>query len=118
LLAIGDVSWGVTIDDTNIYWTESGSGSLVGKVMQASKVDGSNPIEIANNLGRPKGIAVDATSIYWVDSADGLVEMAPIGGGASTTIAAGETEPLSIALNSTHVYWTDRAGNHIGAALK
>ncbi len=45
---------------------------------QASKLDGSNAIEIATALADPKGIAIDATHDSWVDSYSRKIEKASI----------------------------------------
>ncbi len=118
IVAVGDVPWDITVDANHIYWTEFGSLTDSGKVKQASKLDGSNAIEVATGLADPKGIAIDATNIYWVDSYSGKIEKAPIGGGPKTTLATDEKDPLEIVVDATSVYWTARGSDTIGKAPK
>ena len=106
-LSSGDVPWDCVVDAKSLYWTEKGSAPNVGKVMSASKVDGSNPVTIATGQSSPQGIAIDATHVYWGNAGDGSIMKAPLGGGAATVLAAGQGAPANVAVDGTHVYWTD-----------
>ena len=106
-LASGDIPWDIEVDATHIYWTEQGSSPNTGKVMKASKVDGSAGVTIASTQAGPHGIAIDATSVYWANKDDGTIHKAPLAGGADTVIASGQLAPANVAVSATHVYWTD-----------
>jgi hypothetical protein len=106
-LASGDIPWHIEVDETSIYWTEQGSSPGTGKVMKASKVDGSKGVTIASNQAGPQGLALDATSVYWANKEDGTIHKAPLAGGADVVIAAGQLAPANVVVSATHVYWTD-----------
>lgn len=93
-LAVGVDPYEITLDATNLYWTD-GSGS----VNQLSLAVGS-PIGLAS--GAPYAIAVDATSVYWTDS--GAVVKQALAGGGPITLASGSAS--YIAVDATSVYWT------------
>jgi hypothetical protein len=56
------VPYGITLDATNVYWTNHATGT----VMKAPKAGGA-PIVVAKGQNAPGAIAVDATSIYWIN---------------------------------------------------
>jgi hypothetical protein len=117
-LANGDVPWGVAVDATHIYWTESGSSPGAGKVMTASKVDGSDSVQLAGSLMDPQGIAVDDTSVYWAGTGDGTINKVPLAGGPITVLAQGQSMPIKVAVDATYVYWTNNAGDTIVKVAK
>ncbi len=53
-------------------------------------------------------LAVDATSVYWVDPQAGVLQKAPIAGGAAVVIAGGLADPVSLTLDGGMVYFTVR----------
>ncbi|MEO5727437.1 MAG: hypothetical protein ABI134_10590 [Byssovorax sp.] len=106
-LASGDIPWDIEVDATHVYWTEQGSSPGVGKVMRASKVDGSEGVTIASNQAGPQGLAIDATSVYWANKEDGTIHKAPLAGGADVVLASGQLTPANVVVSDTHVYWTD-----------
>lgn len=69
---------------------------------------GSNPIDLA----------VDTTSVYWTDTGAGTVARVPLGGGAATTLAAGQSSPTGIALDQANVYWTNMGNGSVVKAPK
>ncbi|MFT3774685.1 MAG: DUF5050 domain-containing protein [Minicystis sp.] len=117
-LASGDVPWGVAVDGTNVYWTEQGSAPNVGKIMKASKADGSGTTALAMTQASPQGIAVDATSVYWANKEEGTINKVSIAGGSVTVIASGQATPIKIAVDGTHVYWTNYDGDAVVKAPK
>jgi hypothetical protein len=106
-LASGDIPWDIEVDATSVYWTEQGSSPGIGKVMKASKTDGSGNTVIAENQAGPQGIAVDATSVYWANKEDGTIHKAPLAGGPSTVLASGQMAPANVVVDAKYVYWTD-----------
>jgi hypothetical protein len=104
LAAGGQEPAALTVDTTNVYWTDLEGG----KVMKVP-LGGGAVTTLASGRDYPDGIAVDATSVYWTDHFGGYLMEAPLGGGALTTLASGQDLPFGIAVNATHVFWTDES---------
>jgi hypothetical protein len=110
----------VAVDDTNVYWTSTGSctvtdgGATVstGLVMKVPKAGGT-PVTLASGQLEPQAIATDGMNVYWVNnvgagcaaSGGAVLRLAP-DGGTVTTVAASQTSAKFVALDSTSVYWT------------
>jgi hypothetical protein len=64
-------------------------------------------------------IAVDTTSVYWSDqgAATASVKKVPIGGGALSLLASGQTSPGAIVVDSASVYWTTDDGNVVSVPI-
>lgn len=65
-------------------------------------------------------MTLDSTSVYWTDYWAGTVSRAPLSGGPTTVVAAGQSGPLGIAVDEASIYWTnagENAGND-GAVMK
>jgi len=127
--------WGLTIDETHVYWTTYYGGT----VMKVAKTGGA-PVTLASGQQSPGTIAVDGTFAYWnagtqllkaplagggpvtpfgtggeVHYRDGYlytvdltnVVRIPVGGGAVETVAATSSAANQLELDATHVYWID-----------
>jgi hypothetical protein len=98
-----DNAYALALDNTNVYWTEQGTGTN-GLVVQ-EVVGGGTPITLASSQIYPAGIAVTSSRVYW--SANAEILSVPIGGGSITTIANDPNEPYALAVDAKNVYWTD-----------
>ncbi|QRN95868.1 hypothetical protein JRI60_43635 [Archangium violaceum] len=96
--------YGITVDATSVYWTNTEGGTVM-----KMGLDGSTPIPLASGQGTPQGLAVDATSVYWTNFAgsSGLWKMGLDGSNAAPL---GIDARLDIAVDATSVYWTDMNG--------
>lgn len=113
----------ILLDDTNVYWTETGSGTngcTGGRVMSLAKTStsGGPSTVIASGLKFPAGLAMDSTNLYWANNGDGTIMMAPKAGGPPTTLASGQTFPFGIYVDSQNVYWTNQGTSTGGTIMK
>jgi sugar lactone lactonase YvrE len=113
MLAVGDVPWDIAVDADNVYWTEQGSAPNSGKVMKASKVDGSGATVLASGQSGPAGIAIDGSKVYWANQTGGTINAVPIAGGAVQVLATGQKKPINVAVDAAHVYWANTTGDTI-----
>ncbi|MRG91304.1 hypothetical protein GF068_05110 [Polyangium spumosum] len=84
----------------------------LGAILALPKEPGAEARTLATKIVWAGALAASDTHVYWLDHgsldrdyADGLVARAPVGGGPSTLLAAGERMPTAITLDATHVYW-------------
>ncbi|AUX26362.1 hypothetical protein SOCEGT47_069230 [Sorangium cellulosum] len=101
---------GLAIDDVNVYWANSGDGT----VMRAPKAGG-DAVPFASEQS-PQDIAVDGTYVYWTNF-NGQVMKAPVdGSGAPIELFAGPQTPDGIGLDGAHVYWVNRTDGEVRRA--
>jgi hypothetical protein len=99
----------VAVDAINVYWTDTGSGTIM-----SVPLAGGLPITLASGQHAPRGIAVDASNVYWADWWNpGNVMSVPLFGGIPTTLATGQNQPDGIAVDATSVYWTDEGSGDV-----
>jgi hypothetical protein len=100
----------VAVDDTSVYWIETGVTTTSGAVKKAPLSGDGTVVTLASGLGRLRGIAVDSTSVYFGESFDaggGSLKKVPKSGGTVTLLAGWLTHDniRSIAIDSTSVYY-------------
>jgi hypothetical protein len=97
----------VVVDATNVYWTNSGDGS----VWMSSKTT-ANPTNLvpAAGQGHAQYLRVDATNVYFTDATAGVVKRVPItgGNGATAVTTTGISAPGHLALDGTTIYFGSR----------
>lgn len=99
----------VTVDGTNVYWTNESDGTVM-KV----PVGGGPPTTLASGQNAPLALAVYAANVYWTNTGTGdanssAIMRVPIGGGTPTAVASAES-PVAIAVDGTSVYWAEIGG--------
>jgi hypothetical protein len=94
--------WGIGVDSSNVYWANTGDGSLA-RVSLA----GGSPVTLARS-GSGRSVVVDAANVYWT-SCDGCgagtLQRLALGGGTPATLATGS--PMGLALGGSSLYWAD-----------
>jgi len=97
-------SYGIAVDDSNVYWTTFEDPMSVMSVPLA----GGAPVELATSAGPGGALAVRGGYAYWV--AAGAVMKVSTRGGAQTQLAVGSKNGsiAGIAVDDTSVYWTTR----------
>jgi hypothetical protein len=91
----------LAVDATNVYWADNASGTVGIYNLNTAN------ITTVGSPGSISGLAVDPSHIYFGAVQD--LEVAPIGGGAATTLVAGPAGGCidAIAVDNQAVYWTD-----------
>ena len=94
-------TWGMAIDETNVYWSaESGNGSV-----NYLPLGGGAVTPLVSNVNDPSGIDVDATHVYFTLLSEGKIESVPIAGGHVTEIVTDTPTPLVLRVDSGRLYW-------------
>jgi hypothetical protein len=105
-------------DEKSAYFTTvSIATDAGGAVMSAALVNGGAPVKLSDALGESYAIVVDATHVYWTafdfpSSEGGTVANVPIGGGAITTLASGQSlwGGAQLAKDAKSLYYSVYAG--------
>ncbi|HEX7604752.1 MAG TPA: hypothetical protein VF316_24205 [Polyangiaceae bacterium] len=100
------------IDDTSVYWLDTGTllyNYVDGQVMKVAK-SGGKPVVLAPSQDGLMDIGVDSQAVYWTARA-GLMQT-PNGGATSTMVAFGAPPTFVygadlLALDDAYVYFTD-----------
>jgi hypothetical protein len=105
LFASAQTPAAVAVDAQNVYFTDSGDGTV-----RKCAVSGcAQATALASGLAEPLGIAIDATTVYWTNHGDGTVMSCAIAGCSQPSVlASGQDGPYGIAVDATAVYWTNR----------
>lgn len=95
----------VALDATNVYWTNSGDGS----VWMSNKTT-PNPTKLAgpNGAGHAGYLAVDATYVYFSDPSAGVINRVPIATGSTTALTTMVSAPGHVTIDSTTLYFGSR----------
>ncbi len=120
LLAGQQVTTGLALDDTSIYW---GNGGPAGEsAVMKMPLNGGAATTLASGLtlpayggggGEQQTIAVDSTSVYWAST--GSIMKVPLSCGMPESLApAGEVGAIAVA--ATGVYWTQLDSPDVGPA--
>jgi stigma-specific protein Stig1 len=88
----------LAVDDTNVYWT---TDAPQGSVKKMPKRGG--PISTLDSASADR-IAVDQGYVYWANTDS--VMRAPVAGGPTTTVAAGQRDLDFIAVSGPYLYWS------------
>jgi hypothetical protein len=100
----------LTIDDNNVYWTDTGTL----KVMKVPLAGGKHH-ELASGV-TSSGIAVEGTTVYWTDSALGTVSSIPRAGGSPSTLVTGVNDPTMLVAIASSLFWLDPADDAVLSA--
>jgi hypothetical protein len=104
---------GVACDDSKVYWTNSGNGTIGARTQDL----GTSPAQLVASDGpsnTPWGIAADFAAVYWTDKTGGRVRKYDKTTKVVSTLATGQQNPVAIAVEGSSLYWAD-AGDCAGA---
>ena len=117
-----NITEGVAVDSTYIYWSNVCSGAIGRANIDGSGVLNQSFITGANSPPGcgPPAIAVDQKHIYWTNLSSGAIGRANIdGSGVNQSFITAGVGVEGIAVDGTHIYWAQRgdaAGTAIGRA--
>jgi hypothetical protein len=89
----GGRAWGLTVDATDLYYTDP----TLGEVVRVAIATGTATVFAPNQAGA-RGLFGDATSLYWTTSS-GNVMTSPKGSLNSAAIVTGQTNPQEIVVD-------------------
>jgi hypothetical protein len=105
------VSGAVAVDSANVYFTDCGSSCATAIVAKAIPLDGGTVTTIGSLAANaaPGDIRVDGANVYFTayEYGDGQVGRAPLDGGATATLASGQTDTFDLTTDATNVYFTN-----------
>jgi hypothetical protein len=97
---------GMTVDANYVYWSTFRALQGDGTIWRAN-LDGTNPVQLAQNLDQPQGLAVDANYLYWANDGNSIMR-APLNSAfIPETIVTGQSVPVALAVDATHIYWSN-----------
>ncbi len=107
------------VDDTSVYWLESGtySGTWFTNTASINKIakDGSGagvkvPLVANTNIGYGS-LAIDSSYLYWGGYISNIVGRVGLDGSNPITLAPSSEFPTSVAVDATSVYWRTNLGS-------
>ncbi len=122
----------IAVDTNFVYWLDAGTYSLGdcsaanGKLVRATKADGSGRTEFATGQACPLALWLDLGGVYWTNTGtvagttynyDGSV-MYLMTGGSPQVFEAGQVRPYGITTNSNSVFWSEQGFGSSGAIKK
>jgi hypothetical protein len=71
------------------------------------------PFSVSSGLKSPFGLAIVGGALFASVQTGGQVVTAAVSGGATTTLASGQSKPGPIAADASGVYWINQNGNTV-----
>jgi hypothetical protein len=113
----------LTVDATNVYWTNDNCVNGISSVM-TMPLTGGEATELVSGQCDVGAIAVDATAVYWTQD-DAIVKCSLAGcSRAPTVVVSGRSSfrgiegPPHIAIDETSVYWTEPSAGTVARVAK
>ena len=102
LLAPADSPEAIALDPAHVYWTAKNS---VGRI----DLGGGTATSLLSTTLKTGAwaLAIDGSTLYWADQILGTIQVIPVGGGPSTTVAKGLSAPDGVVVDATDVYWAE-----------
>lgn len=102
--------YGITVTDSNIYWTNAG-----GSIGTAS-IAGASPATLQQVGGTPTGLTTDGENIYWSDFINNTIGTLPLSNPSAFSRQFVPTSnainrPSSLALGGGYLYWNNSASD-------
>jgi hypothetical protein len=112
VLASGQNATSIAVDANRVYWTNGGASGALLAAPLAGLPDGGTPTTLASPLATPSGLSLAGVNVYFAGGGNptGFVASVPLAGGATTTLATGQTSPGTVVVDpSGDVYWANFA---------
>ncbi len=104
--------WAIAVDGGNLYWTNSGDGSLA-----SAPIGGGNTVVLnQTNMAGAHGLALDANAIYFAQSTLGTIVRVPRNGGMATMITASKN-PWTVAVDASDLFWSNSQAANMGGSI-
>ena len=109
-----DVGFGVAVDSSHIYWTNTNYETVGRADLDGQNVDQNFIVLTGQSVGL-YGLAVDSNYLYWADINNSIGRAELDGQNVNLTFISGCQQPRGVAVDRSHVYWAND-GNSIGLA--
>jgi streptogramin lyase len=103
-LAASQTPGAVAVDDSYLYWINTGASGSLRKVLQL----GGTVTAMHSDQAHPTALTLDDTSAYWARDGGSEIVSGTLVGGDPVAIASGQAA-AALAVDDSHVYWTDAA---------
>jgi hypothetical protein len=103
----------VVVVGNNIYWTNTGDGTVWTNSITATGP--STAKMIASGQSMPGSITADASALFWANGGTEVVKL-PLCGGAPITIASARNGVGDVVVLNGNVYWTETGANNLFSA--
>ena len=106
---------GIAVDDSYVYWLDTGNVSTPGAILRAPKTGGTTET-LAGGLGLPRALSVQSSEVFFVETGsfidgsyqrDGSISALSLGDGSIKILATQQDWPSDLLVSQDYVYWVN-----------